>query len=63
MPGDDTRLLVVTGSISCQLQNLGSQIFQDSGQIDGSTGTNTLCVVALPKKTMNTSDGKRQASL
>jgi hypothetical protein len=48
MTGDDTRLLVVTGSVASQLENLCSEVFENGSEVDGSTGTNTLSVVALP---------------
>lgn len=35
MTGDDTRLLVVTCSVSGQFEDLSSQILKDSSQIDG----------------------------
>merc|ERR1719489_58210 len=49
--GDDPGLLVVTGSVACQLENLSSQVLHDGGQVDGSSGTDTLSVVALPQET------------
>lgn len=61
--GDDTCLLVVTGSVASQLENLGSEVLEDGGQVDGSTGTNTLGVVALAEQTVDTADGERQTSL
>lgn len=61
--GDDTCLLVVTGGVASQLKNLGSEVLKDGGQVDGSTGTDTLSVVALAEKTVDTADGERQASL
>ena len=63
MPGDDTGLLVVTGGVASQLENLGSEVLEDGGQVDGSTGTNTLGVVALAEQTVDTADGERQTSL
>jgi len=63
MAGNDTRLLVVTGSISGQLEDFSSQVFKDSGEVDGSTGTNTLSVVALPQQTVDTTDGKSETGL
>jgi len=33
--GDDASLLVVTGSVSCQLQDLGCQVLQHSSQVHG----------------------------
>lgn len=37
MTGDDTRLLVVTGSVAGQFENFSSEVFQHSSEIDGST--------------------------
>lgn len=37
MTGDDTSLLVVTGSIASQLEDFSSEILKDGSQIDGST--------------------------
>lgn len=61
--GDDTCLLVVTGGVASQLEDLGSEVLEDGGQVDGSTGTDTLGVVALAEKTVDTADGERQTSL
>lgn len=35
--GDDTGLLVVTGSVTGQLEDLSCQVFKNSGEVDGST--------------------------
>jgi hypothetical protein len=32
--GHDTVLLVVTGSVASELENLGSEVFEDSGEVD-----------------------------
>lgn len=32
--GNDTRLLVVTGSVACKLENLGSKVLKDSSKVD-----------------------------
>lgn len=61
--GDDTCLLVVTGGVASQLENLSSEVLEDGGEVDGSTGTDTLGVVALAEKTVDTADGERQTSL
>ena len=34
---DDTRLFVITSSITSELKNFGSEVFKDSGKIDGCT--------------------------
>jgi hypothetical protein len=56
--GDDTGLLVVTSGVTSQLEDFGSQVLEDSSEVDGSTGTDTLSVVALAKKTVDTTDGE-----
>ena len=56
--GDDPRLLVVTGGVSCQLENLGSQILHDGSQVDGRSGSDALGVVALAQMAVNTTDGE-----
>lgn len=33
---NDTGLLVVTGGVASQLEDLSSQVFEDSGEVDGS---------------------------
>lgn len=35
--GDDTGLLVVTGSVTRQLENFGSKVLKDSGEVDRGT--------------------------
>lgn len=37
MTRDDTSLLVVTGSIASQLENLSSQVFKNGSQVDRGT--------------------------
>jgi hypothetical protein len=61
--GDDTGLLVVAGGVASQLEDLSRQVLKDGGEVDGSTGTNTLSVVALTEKTVDTTDGEGETSL
>ena len=61
--GNDTRLLVVTSGVASQLEDFGSEVLKDGSEVDGSTGTNTLSVVALTEQTVDTADGERQTSL
>ena len=63
MPGNDTGLLVVTGSVTSQLENLSSEVLEDGGEVDGSAGTDTLGVVALAEETVDTTNGEREACL
>lgn len=63
MSGNDTGLLVVSGGVAGQLEDLGCQVFQDGGEVDWSTGTDTLGVVAFPEETVDTTDGEGETSL
>ena len=61
--GDDTGLLVVTGSVTGQLEDFGSEVLEDGSEVDGGTGTDTLSVVALAEKTVDTTDGESETGL
>ena len=37
MTGDDTGLLVVTGGVTGQLEDFGSEVLKDSREVDGGT--------------------------
>merc|ERR1712186_83167 len=60
--GDDPGLLVVTGSVTSQLEDLSGEVLHDGGQIDGGTSTNTGGVVTLAEETVNTSHGELETS-
>merc|ERR1711939_565785 len=60
---DDTRLLVVTGSVAGELEDLGSEVLENSGEVDGSTGTDTLGVVTAAEETVDTTDGELETGL
>ena len=61
--GDDTSLLVVTSGISSQLENLSGEVLKNSGEVNGSAGTDTLGVVSLAEQTVDTTNGEGQTSL
>ena len=54
--GDDPGLLVVTGSVASQLEDLSCQVLHDGGHVDWGSSANTLSIVSLPQKTMDTSN-------
>lgn len=54
--GHDTRLLVVTGGVTGELEDLGGKVLEDGGKVDGGTGTDTLGVVAALEETVDTTD-------
>ena len=62
MTGDDSGLLVVTGSVASELEDLSSEVFHDGSQVHWCTGTYTLSIVALAEKTVDTSDGELKSS-
>ena len=63
MTGDDTGLLVVAGGVASQLEDLSSEVLEDGSQVDGSTSTDTLSIVALAEETVDTADGEGETSL
>ncbi len=62
MTRNDPSLLVVAGSIACQLEYLSRQVLHDGGQVDGSSSANTLGVVTLAEETMDPTDGELKTS-
>ena len=56
MTGDDPCLLVVTGSVAGQLEDLSCQVFHDGSQVHGGSGSYALGVVALPEETVNSAN-------
>jgi hypothetical protein len=60
--GDDACLLVVAGSISGKLENFGRKVLENGSEVDWSTGTDTLSVVAFSQQTVNTADWESETS-
>jgi hypothetical protein len=56
MTRDDTGLLVIASGIAGKLEDFGGEIFKDGGEVDWSTSTDTLSVVALSQETVDTAD-------
>jgi hypothetical protein len=44
---DNSRLLVVAGSVSSQLEDFSTEVLQDSGEVDWGSSTNSLGIVSL----------------
>ena len=53
MAGDDPGLLVVTGSIACQLKDLSSQVLHDCSHVHWCTSPHSLCIVSLPQMSVD----------
>ena len=60
--GDDSGLLVVTGGIASQLEDLSSEVLEDGSQVDRGTSTNALSVVALAEEPVDTANGELETS-
>lgn len=61
--GNDTGLLVVARSVASQLEDFGREVLKDGSEVDGSTGTDTLSVVALAEETVDTTNGEGETGL
>ena len=59
---NDSRLLVIAGSVAGQLENFGGQVLHDGGQVDWGAGTDTFSVVALAQQTVDSADRELQTS-
>ena len=53
VPGDDTCLFVVAGSVSCQLQNLSSQVLEDCCQVHRGTSSNPASILHPSKQQLS----------
>jgi len=62
MTGYDTMFLVVTGGVASEFEDLSGKVFKDGSEIDWGTGTDTLGVVALLEKTMDTTNWELEPS-
>ena len=53
MSWDDSGLLVVTGSIASQLEDLSSEVLKDGSQVDRSTSPHSLGIVSFAKESVD----------
>lgn len=60
--GDDPCTLVVPSSVPSELEDLRSQVFQDSSEVDRSTARDSLSVLSLAQVTRDTTDRELQTS-
>ena len=61
--GHDTGLLVITGSIASELEDLGAEVLEDGSEVDGSAGTHAGGVLSLAEITADTTDGELKSGL
>jgi len=62
VPRHDTLLLIIASCVASQFKDLGSEIFENSGEVDWRTSTNTLSVVTAFEKTVDTADRELETS-
>ena len=62
MSWDDSGLLVVTGSVASQLEDLSSEVLEDGSQVDRGTSTHSLGVVAFAEKSVDSANGELKSS-
>merc|ERR1719347_1384799 len=58
MPRDYSRLLVVSSSITGQLQHFSSQVLHDRSKVHGGASSNSLRVVSFAEQPVDSSDGE-----
>lgn len=63
MTRNDTRLLVVTSGVAGKFENFSCKVLEDGSQVDWSTSTDTLSVVALSQQTVDTTDRECETRL
>ena len=63
MTGHDASLLVVAGGIASKLQDLGAEVLEDGGEVDGGASTHAGGVLSLSEVTSDTSDGELKSGL
>ena len=57
---DDMGLLVVTGGVTGELEDLSSEVLEDGGEVHRGTSSDTGRIASFTKETRNTSDGELQ---
>ena len=60
---DDAALLVVTGSVACELEDLGAQVLEDRRHVDGGASADALRVAALLQVAGDTADRELKSRL
>ena len=63
MSGHNSGLLVVLGSVTGELENLSSEVFEDGSEVNWSTSTDSLGVSSLLEESGDSSNWELKASL
>ena len=62
MSWDNSGLLVVPGGVTSELENLSCQVFHNGSEINGSSSSYTLGIVAFAEKSVDTTNGELKTS-
>ncbi|KAH3768279.1 hypothetical protein DPMN_169491 [Dreissena polymorpha] len=62
MTRDDSGLLVLTDSVSPELEIFSGQVLENGSQLHGFTSSYTLCVVAFAQETVDSAHRERKSS-
>ena len=62
MTWDNPGLLVVSGSVTGQLEYFSGQVFQHCSQVDWGSSTDSLGIVSFSQQTVDTSDWELESS-
>lgn len=61
--GHNSALLVVTGGVASELEDLSGEVFEDGGEVHGGTSTDALSVSALLQEAGDSAHWELKASL
>ena len=61
--GHDASLLVIAGGVTGKLQNLGTEVLEDGGKVDGGAGAHAGGVLSLAEVTADTAYGELKSGL
>ena len=62
MSRNDSRLLVVSGGVTSEFNDLSGEVLEDSGHVDGSAGTDSVSPVASSKHSVDSSNRELESS-
>ena len=62
MSWDDSGFLVIPGGVTGQLEDLSAQVFEDGGQVDWGTSSDSFGVVSFSEESVDSTDWELEAS-
>ena len=58
---DNSGLLVILSGVACEFQDFSGEVFEDGGEIDGGSSTNSFGVVGMSEESADSSDWELKA--